>query len=461
MSFLFHFLLLVGLGLLVERPIWEGSPGELIAWFDEPASLDSAAGEQTADPILLPPSPSEGDAPRIDQRIVVPGIAAVERQPADKTDFRRAASGFRPTDPVDWLMQTDAAVGGSLAGRRGDARSALAKIGGGTDQSERAVERGLRWLMAHQCDDGSWNFDHNKSICRGQCGNPGSEASTTAATAIALLSFLGAGYTHREGEYQEQIKRGLYYLGSRALLTQHGTDLQEGTMYGQGLAAIALCEAYAMTGDTALRPLAQGAIDFIVSAQDQRGGGWRYGPGEPGDATVTGWQLMGLKSGQMAGLTVPSPTIFMVQRFLSSVQRDGGSQYGYMDSSPRNSTTAIGLLCRMYTGWRQNHPGLQRGVVYLSNWGPSEDDIYYDYYATQVLHHWGGRLWEEWNAKMRDYLIGVQAATSHEAGSWFFPKDRGAAKGGRIYCTAMAVMTLEVYYRYLPLYGSQSVEGEF
>jgi hypothetical protein len=315
--------------------------------------------------------------------------------------------------------------------------------------------------MAHQLNDGSFCFDHRKSVCRGLCRDPGSEPSTTAATAIVLLSFLGAGYTHQEGEYREVVRRGLYYLSTRALTTPHGANLQEGTMYAQGLAAIALCEAYAMTDDEALRPLAQSALDFIVYAQDAKGGGWRYTPGEPGDTTVSGWQLMALKSGQMARLDVPRSTVYMFRHFLDTVQAEDGSKYGYMDRSPRRATTAVGLLCRMYTGWPRNHPGLQRGAVYLGNWGPAEQDIYYNYYATQVMRHYGGTLWERWNEKMRDQLIDAQATTSHEAGSWFFPGDRGAKEGGRIYCTAMAVMTLEVYYRYMPLYGQEVVADDF
>ena len=231
-------------------------------------------------------------------------------------------------------------------------------------------------------------------------------------------------------------------------------------MYAQGLSAIALCEAYGMTQDPALKDLAQGALRFIVYAQDPKGGGWRYAPGQPGDTTVTGWQLMALKSGQMARLEVPAPTLYLAQRFLGSVQSEDGARYGYMTPQPRNSTTAIGLLCRMYTGWQRDHPGLQKGVAYLSQWGPSEDNMYHNYYATQVLHHWGGSDWEKWNRKMRDYLIATQATNSHEAGSWYFSGGQGQV-GGRLYNTAMAVMTLEVYYRYMPLYREDAVAGDF
>ena len=78
------------------------------------------------------------------------------------------------------------------------------------------------------------------------------------------------------------------------------------------------------------------------------------------------------------------------------------------------------------------------------------EDIYYDYYATQVMHHYEGPMWKKWNKRMRDRLVAAQAANGHEAGSWYFAGDYGAKGGGHLYCTAMAVMTLEIYYRYMP-----------
>lgn len=350
--------------------------------------------------------------------------------------------------PKQWGSPAYPPMGGGLEGRfnRGG-RSG----DGATDESEEAVERGLWWLVAHQRKDGSWHFNHNEgNNCRGLCRNPGSLESTTAATAIALAPFLGAGYTHTEGLHKDTVRRGLYYLQKRAFETSNGIDLQEGTMYAQGLATIVLCEAYAMTKDESLKHVAQGALDFIEYAQ-AKNGGWRYNPGEPGDTTVTGWQLMALKSGELAGLRVKSPRMYMVNDFLDSVQSEGGAKYGYMDPRPRPATTAIGLLCRMYLRWPRNHPGLVAGVRYLDETGPSENDMYFNYYATQVLHHWQGSEWKRWNDRMRDYLIQTQANQGHENGSWYF-EHAHSKKGGRLYNTAMAIMILEVYYRYMPIY---------
>jgi len=458
-SFLFHFILLLALAMIVEasRPesVWRG----LIASSDFPVPI-LRVDDTLWNSFQSKSYPVAGNPAQPEQEYRIPKVPGPPAAVEALQNSRPLTNGADATRPTDLTLQTDTSVAGLLAGRGRDARAAMARTGGGTPQSEGAVERGLKWLRAHQREDGSWHFNHHKSSCQGLCGNPGSEASTTAATAMVLLPFLGAGYTHTQGQYQDVVRQGIYYLMKRTMVTPHGNDLQDGTMYAQGLATIALCEAYAMTKDPDLKDLAQGAIDFICYAQDRNGGGWRYTPGEPGDTTVTGWQLMGLKSGQMAGLHVPRPTIYLVHRFLDGVESHSGAQYGYMDPQPRRATTAIGLLCRMYTGWRRDHPVLPRGVALLDEWGPSETNMYFNYYATQVMHHWHGPEWERWNPKMRDYLIGTQAGAGHEAGSWYFP-DRHGDKGGRLYNTAMAVMILEVYYRYMPLYRQQAVADEF
>lgn len=356
-----------------------------------------------------------------------------------------------PRGSLDPLARAGDGVRGGLAGRRGAGRAGLLGEEGGTPDSERAVYRGLKWLAAHQRNDGSWHFNHHLSRCQGSCRDPGAAATTTGATAVALLAFLGAGETHEEGEFQNFVRQGIYYLKGRMLDTPHGGDLQEGTMYAQGLATIALCEAYAMTGDTELAEPAQRAVDFILYAQDPVGGGWRYFPGQPGDTTVLGWQLMALKSAEMAYLIVPPRAGVDAQRFLDGVQSRGGGAYGYQQPGEEPTTTAVGLLCRMIGGWDRASPGLMDGVVRLADWGPSPDNMYYNYYATQVMRHYGGPMWKEWNGELRDRLVREQATEGHENGSWYYPGGR-CESGGRLLSTALSVMTLEVYYRYLPLY---------
>ena len=223
-------------------------------------------------------------------------------------------------------------------------------------------------------------------------------------------------------------------------------------MYVQGLASICICEAAAMNpDDKQLRQLAAAAVKFIERAQHSRGG-WRYRPDEPGDTSVVGWQIMALHSAREGGTKVASDRLKDAHNFLNSVDSEGGAFYAYMPREPaRNSMTAVGLLCRMYLGWKRDHAGLQTGVKHLASVGPSRDDMYYNYYATQVLRHHGGELWNQWNLRMREQLVTSQIVEGAGAGSWDVTDPHGYA-GGRIYQTALSILTLEVYYRYLPLY---------
>jgi len=222
---------------------------------------------------------------------------------------------------------------------------------GATRASERAVAAALNWLARHQMPDGRWSLDKFTERCKdatctgaGKCPN-----ADSAATALALLPFLGADQTHTsKGPYQKIIRAGIDWL----LKNQNsGTgDLRCGqSMYAHGLAAVCLCEAYGLSNDAKLRPAAQNALRFIVEAQSKEDGGWRYSPGDSGDLSVTGWQLMALKSGQMAGLQVPRAAFDKAKAFLDACAI-GNSKglfrympaYGHKGS---NTMTAVGLLC--------------------------------------------------------------------------------------------------------------------
>jgi hypothetical protein len=282
------------------------------------------------------------------------------------------------------------------------------------------------------------------------------------ATSMALLPFLGRGYTHKEGPYKKQIEAGIGFLAAMTVKGQGKAYDRGGNMYSQGLAGIVLSESYAMTQDRRLQLPAQLSLNYIMAAQDPARGGWRYTPKQAGDTSAVGWQLMALKSGHMAFLKVSPLTIKKAVEFLNDVQGDEGATYGYTDPGNGAGTSAVGLLCRMYLGWKKDHPALQRGVDRLAKMGPSKD-LYFDYYATQILHHVEGDRWVGWNNRMRDMLVSAQAKKGHEAGSWYDGVEggHGAHAAGRLYCTSLATMILEVYYRHLPIYGKGSVDEDF
>jgi hypothetical protein len=358
-------------------------------------------------------------------------------------------------------------IGDHFSGRSAAAKAALVKKFGGNSASEAAVASGLKWLASRQLKDGSWSFDHTEcqACSGGGCTQAGSMRNCrNGATALALLAFLGGGHTHQKGDYQKVVRSGLDALIRGGKMTEKGLDLRaasgEGSLYVHGLATIALCETAALTRDPRYSKPAFQAVKFTLAAQDPKGGGWRYSPNEPGDTSAVGWQIMALKSAQNGKIKVPGGAFKLADKFLDSVQGEKGATYGYMSSAATPPMTAVGLLCRMYMGWDKRNPILQKGVAYLDQTKPSPNNMYYNYYATQVLHHWGGEEWKRWNDVMRDHLIRTQVREGVETGSWDITDPHGGP-GGRLYQTCLCVMTLEVYYRHLPIYQRDKLKAEF
>ena len=362
----------------------------------------------------------------------------------------------------------------SFAARDPRVRSEIVKKEGGTSLTEAAVARGLRWLAQVQNHDGSWSLsDYDRSHRKGNRGD-------AAGTSLALLPFLGAGQTHEHGIYRETVARGLAWLINQQ---KSNGDLRinfggNAGMYAHGQAAIVLCEALAMTGDQRFRLPAQKAVGFIERGQHERGG-WRYRPGQAGDTSVLGWQLMALQSARAGnlGLDVDDDTYKLADYFLDQAvyrgkHRSGnlrnmptGSLYTYQPRSgrPTASMTAEAILCRMYLGWSKDDPRMIEAIRWLlENHMPEAGDrnVYYWYYATQVMHHYGGKVWEVWNRRMREILVAGQETRGKRVGSWNPRGYEWGEQGGRIYVTSLSICTLEVYYRHLPIFKQIELEDQ-
>ncbi len=464
-SLLFHILLLTILGLLTKPPVQ--GPYITLSMRVSPVTRDGGF-------VHLADSPDES----VFDLGVPEGMDVSD--PAQRQALIRAdqdARELRLVDPdnphlpeLDQVKRQVAAgssAARSLAARDPRLRVEMVRREGGTTLTEAAVARGLRWLARHQNADGSWSLDrfHRAGGC--DCGDQGSLASESAGTSLALLPFLGAGQTHLTGIYQAEVAKGLRWLlqNQREDGDLRGNRGQYPGMYAHGQGAIVLCEAFLMTGDEALRAPAQKAVDFIAAAQ-YPDGGWRYYPrGETrnlqGDTSVVGWQLMALRSALVAGLSVPDATLENAGHFLDTVQHADGAQYSYLPREQATAPmTAEAQLCRIYLGSRRNHPPLAAAIRWMVTDEPpsrQNPNIYYWYYATQAIHHYGGAEWDAWNLQMRDVLVTTQETHGHAAGSWT-PTGPLTSQGGRIYMTSLAVCCLEIYYRHLPIFRQIDLE---
>ena len=333
----------------------------------------------------------------------------------------------------------------------------------GGHKGVRELVLALEWLEKAQERDGSWN---GKSW-------DGAQPYAVGMTGLSLLAYLGAGYTHSRGQFKTTVGSGLRWLESRQ---RPDGSFPWTTFYEQGIATMAVCEAYAMTHSRRVGRMAQRAVDYICRVQPEHGG-FRYsGPvarGE-GDMSVTGWQIMAIKSALCSDLAVPPQALERSRVFLRNALRKYGTS-SYIVSSPAQGSlamTAAGTFCRMLLGkegaWddeirqattlllsKETEGGK---VIYGGATKQLVRDLYYTYYSSLAMFQAGPEFWKVWRDSYMEPLR--TAMVRHKLdehgrfvrGSWDPAKCRWGKAGGRIYATAMAVLSLEVPFRYLRIY---------
>jgi hypothetical protein len=476
LSLLLHALVLLLLAFFIRIRLVHDTPRGTI----QPAAIDTQLGDLTSllpadragDPFTredTPDPPSLGLTP-VDPELKLvgqPEIAALAQYApalAGPSALPNANVGGPSLGASIILPELATSISAPFAGRQGLTRARLVRREGGTAKSEKAVEDGIDWIVRHQRPDGSWSLNF-QAQCQGSgCPHSAAVESDTAATGLALLPLLGAGYIHTvKCRYQDAVRRGLNWL------VEHQNadgDLFVGPpafntyLYSHAIGAMAVCEGFGLSGDAKLKIPAQRSIKFIISSQDPVGGGWRYAPGMPGDTSVFGWQIFALRSANLAGIKLPKSLLKGCSRYLDQAASDRSrTMYAYMPG--RGATpamTAEALVARQLLGWPRDFPPLVKGAAQIAAHLDTMDqrNIYYWYYATQLLHNMRNKDWERWNPKVRESLIEMQVKDESCAhGSWDPDRpvpDTWAGSGGRLYVTSLSILTLEVYYRYLPMY---------
>jgi hypothetical protein len=357
---------------------------------------------------------------------------------------------------------------GSFFGRDPENHILLLREGGGTMQSEEAVERGLRWIAAHQALNGSWGTDSFYLAARCSCPDPGKKHDI-AGTAFGLLPLLASGSTHKQGRYKVAVAAGITYLMQKQGDSGGWAGGYNAAAYENALATIALSEAYGMTKDPFLEGPATRAVNYIVQCQSPFGG-WGYEPKSLApDTSVTFWSTWAVQTALHAGVFVPKETFQPLEKYLDRVAERNGPGYWYKEPSPllnetgpRPSLLPDGILCREFLGATPESKGLVQSVRALAR--PltlsvrDRPGIYYLFFAQQALHHFGGREWEAWNPKARDILVelqdrGEEFGREHRGGSWSPVGHQWMEEGGRLMSTSLATLTLQVYYSRVPLNG--------
>jgi hypothetical protein len=343
-----------------------------------------------------------------------------------------------------------------------------------TPEQERAVELGLAWLAKHQLPDGSWsgkigyklNSDYRTTGERGHVG----------VTALACMAFLAGGHVPGRGRYSRVVENGLDFVLAAA--QQDGYITYGGTrMYSHAFATLFLAEIYGMTHSSEVRQKLQKAVDFIVDVQNEEGG-WRYVPFAPeSDMSIVVCQVLALRAARNIGIRVPKSTIdraaqYVVDSAITEEDRDGfefrmygregevGSFHYQRGQASRSSfpLTAAGVTALHGVGIYSDE-AIRRGLDYLlrklndfnrdyGRYGEGHYFFWYGhYYAVQAMYTAGssahGDYWNSYYGRVRAEILSMQ----DEDGS--FPNRCGP---GPAFGTAVAVLILEIPYRYLPIF---------
>jgi hypothetical protein len=357
-------------------------------------------------------------------------------------------------------------------------RSNLAARGGGSAATEAAVAAGLGWLARHQAADGRWRTRHGCD----NCGGAGDLDCDVAATSLAVLAFVAAGYdgsgpglardpsTGKTLRYGDAVRAALKWLASKQAPTGQwkahwGAGGWQGAvaMYEQAFATLAFCEAHRATKAVSYRIVAERGLRWLEGARCE-GGGWRYVPEDSeGDVSVTGACVQAIRSARLAGVTVSSQALSGALSLVDRL-RMGGGQTGYMASRMEwgPASSAIAIFIRSVAGASRvaeaadrvttdvmKREGYSIQIPHLTG----SSDFYLWYYAMLSLFEDegpSGLHFKKVNGFVTSELCRLQrdSKAGCAAGSWDADPDTFMSRAGRPGATALNVLTLEVYYRY-------------
>jgi hypothetical protein len=311
-------------------------------------------------------------------------------------------------------------------------------------QVDKAIDTGLSFLARQQAKDGSF-----------EAGGP-----KIAMTGLTLMAFLACGDTPDQGKYGLIVRSALDFLVKSAPDDGYFGKLDGSRMYGHGIATLALAEAYGVDTDPAKRKLERAvlikAVDVILKAQDMpKGdafvGGWRYEPNSPdSDLSLSGWNALALRAARNVGITIPADRVKRAVQFVMRCYRADQKGFSYQPGADASiHMTGVGLL-NLYLLDQTDHPEMPTAAKFLVE-HPVADGTNFPYYAiyysTQAAFQSGDPTWTAVWKVTQARLIPTQ---TKEDGGW--PQSPSGQEPGRVFSTSMAILTLTVPYRLLPIY---------
>jgi hypothetical protein len=367
----------------------------------------------------------------------------------------------------------------ALAERQTDETAANVLPADEWERVDAAVDRALTWLAATQQPDGSF---------------PTLEMGQPGVTSLCVMAFMAHGHLPGEGQHGERLERAVDFVldsqSENGLLSRVGAEgphinrnvpheIGEAAAYNHAIAALMLSEFYGMSqSERSDRVQKVIAAALATSLEMQRWpkspagdrGGWRY-VGRPvygtdSDLSVTGWELMFLRSARNAGFNVPKESIDDAVAYIRRCFHDNYGTFLYMQGKGNQdlrsrAMAGAGILALAHAG-AHNTPEAKRSADWLLQYDFNEyndierftqswpiDRYHYSLFnSCQGMYQMGGRYWEQFFPRTVRTLL----ANQQRDGSWQAERHQNDAKFGSAYTTALVVLSLGAPNQILPVF---------
>ncbi len=403
-------------------------------------------------PPVIPPTPKQQTAPQFEP----PQPEKKQQEPTQPSVFGLGDGAETSGDPQGSETGT---------GSEGNGREAKLLKYGGSEETENAVMLGLQWLLDHQDENGKWDADHFTKHCPRDdvCRNTGHPQYDVGTTALALTAFVAQG-DELPPQWNQAAEKAVEYLISQQKPEGNFGPEKASFMYNQAMATYALTQYYQLKPEEEVREALVRSLRFITQAQ-QPGGGWNYTSGQNNrnDLSITAWQILAVNACRDAGFSFPEPALAQAAGCIGNLidARKGTATYadrGIGAGKNRPGLIPAALLALLLCTGTTDTPThrsladvLMRNLPdpnSLSSWNYTGQSYYYWYYGSLALFYLkSAEHWKPWNRRLKETLLALQEKTGHARGSWRPEPNWIGNTGGRVYSTAIAILTLEIYYR--------------
>jgi len=315
-----------------------------------------------------------------------------------------------------------------------------------TPEAQRAVKRGLDYLVATQAPDGSWS------------GNNDGAHYPVSMAALGGMALLAHGNTTTRGEYADTVRKALRYIMRNARpdgLISSPNEYGGRSMYGHGFSMLFLSCAYGMETDQRtrdrIRVIIERGIEMTGKAQSPLGG-WTYTPGAGDEGSVTVTQMQALRAAENAGFSVPKATVEKAVKYLEACKAPGGGiRYSYHSGGDSRLAISAAAICCLYSAGEYESPLARTCMDYVFKQFDAQrnrfskgggHDYYTHLYAAQAFYQAGDEHWDKYFPAAQKQLVGLQ----RDDGSW---EGDGI---GTTYGTSIACIVLQLPYKFLPIY---------